>query len=59
VCNEQTSINYQATVENQNKIADLDKRLHDAEMLIDDMEHRLRNALERISMIEFYRRNER
>ena len=29
-----------------------DKRLHDMEMLIDDLDHRLKNALDRIGKIE-------
>jgi len=45
VCNEQTSLNYHATVDNQNKIAEL--------------EERIRELKQRIDMIEFYRRHER
>lgn len=52
MCNEQTGLNYQATVENQNKIAKLTRELHDREMLIDDMEQRLRNLQRRVRELE-------
>lgn len=42
MCNEQTSLNYHATVENQGEISALKRRLHDKEMLIDEMDRRLR-----------------
>jgi len=35
-----------------------DKRLHDLEMLIDELECRVQRLEERMNMIEFYRRRE-
>lgn len=52
MCNEQTGLNYQATLENQNKIIDLEKQLHDREMLIDEMERRLQVLEARIESIK-------
>ena len=67
MCNEQTGLNYQATVENQKAIFELKRQLHDKEMLIDDLEMRHTNRINEIQdriyhleqevrMIKFYRR---
>ena len=45
MCNEQTGLNYQATVENQNKINDLMKQLHDKEMYLDEVTSSLTNRV--------------
>lgn len=45
--------------DHEERINRLKHELHDKEMLIDDMEHRLRNLQERVTMIEFYRRQEK
>ena len=45
LCNEQTSLNYGATVENQNKINELEKQLHDKEMYLDEVNVSLSNRV--------------
>ena len=45
MCNEQTGLNYQATLENQNKIIDLEKHLHDKEMYLDEVNTSLNNQV--------------
>lgn len=45
MCNEQTNLNYGATVENQNKINELEKQLHDKEMYLDEANASLRNQV--------------
>ena len=50
MCNEQTGINYQATVENQTKITELEKQLHDREILIDQMHARLERLEARLNL---------
>ena len=49
MCNEQTTINYHATVENQNEISKLTRDLHDKEMLIDEMYARLERCEARLN----------
>ena len=51
MCNEQTGINYQATLENQNKIAELERQIHDREILIDDMHRRLERCEARLNAL--------
>ena len=45
MCNEQTGLNYQATVENQNKIKELSKQMHDKEMYIEEVNTTLCNRI--------------
>ena len=45
MCNEQTGLNYQATVENQNKIKELSKQMHDKEMYIEEVNNTLSNRI--------------
>ena len=45
LCDEQTGLNYQATLENQNKIIDLEKQLHDKEMYLDEVNVSLSNRV--------------
>ncbi len=45
MCNEQIGLNYQATLENQNKIIDIEKQLHDKEMYLDEANASLRNQI--------------
>ena len=52
MCNEQTGINYQATVENQNEISKLTRKLHDKEMLIDEMHARLERLEARLNRMD-------
>ena len=70
MCNEQTSLNYEATVENQSKINELKKQLHDKEMYLDEanaslrnivhnLEESIRNLEQEISMIKFRERHPR
>ena len=70
MCNEQVGLNYQATVENQNKINDLEKHLHDKEMYLDEVNVSLSNQVselretirrleQEISMIKFRERHPR
>ncbi len=70
MCNEQTSINYQATVENQTKINELEKQLHDKEMYLDEANVSLRNQVhnlqdtirrleQEVGMIKFRERGNR
>lgn len=48
MCNEQTGLNYQATVENQNKINELEKQLRDKDVLIEETIESLRNQVHRL-----------
>ena len=68
MCNEQIGLNYQATLENQNKISDLEKQLHDKEMYLDEanvslsnriseLQNTIRNLEQEISMIKFRERH--
>ena len=68
MCNEQTGLNYQATLENQNKIIDLEKQLHDKEMYLDevntslsnrvsDLQETIRRMQQEIDMIKFRERH--
>ena len=70
MCNEQTSLNYQATVENQNKINELTRQLHDKEMYLDEVNTSLSNRIsemretirrleQEIDMIKFRERHNR
>ena len=70
MCNEQTNINYYATVENQAKINELEKQLHDKEMYLDEAITSLRNRCsaqdetirrleQEIDMIKFRERHHR
>ena len=45
MCNEQTGLNYQATLENQNKINEIAKQLHDKEMYLDEVNTSLNNQV--------------
>ena len=68
--NEQIGLNYQATLENQNKIIDIEKQLHDKEMYLDEANASLRNQIntlqetirrleQEIDMIKFRERHPR
>ena len=70
LCNEQTGLNYQATVDNQNKINELEKQLHDKEMYLDEANSSLRNQVndlqetirrleQEVDMIKFRERHPR
>ena len=48
MCNEQTGLNYQATVENQNKINELEKQLRDKVMYLEETNDSLRNQVRRL-----------
>ena len=48
MCNEQTGLNYQATVENQNKVNELEKQLRDKDVLIEETIESLRNQVHRL-----------
>ena len=48
MCNEQTGLNYQATVENQNKINELEKQLRDKVMYLEETNDSLRNQVHRL-----------
>lgn len=50
---------YETLQDHQEKIGALTHELHDKEMLIDELAHRLQRLEERVNMIEFYRRQER
>jgi len=70
MCNEQTGLNYRATVENQTKINDLAKQLHDKEIYLDevntslsnrvsDLQETIRQMQQEIDMIKFRERHHR
>ena len=70
MCNEQTGLNYEATVENQNKINELKKQLHDKEMYLDEanvslsnrvseLQETIRRLQQEVDMIKFRERHPR